>query len=56
MAEFQEELGFPPAPKLNVFGKLDPSKATAASGAGRTSSSARANAASATRRPTTPTT
>jgi cytochrome c peroxidase len=30
MAEFQEELGFPPAPKLNVFGKLDPSKATAA--------------------------
>jgi cytochrome c peroxidase len=30
MAEFQEELGYPPAPKLNVFGKLDPSKATAA--------------------------
>jgi cytochrome c peroxidase len=30
MAEFQEELGFPPAPKLDVFGKLDPSKATAA--------------------------
>ena len=30
MAEFQEELAFPPAPKLNVFGKLDPSKATAA--------------------------
>ena len=30
MAELQEELGFPPAPKLNVFGKLDPSKATAA--------------------------
>ena len=30
MAEFQEELGFPPAPKLNVFGKLDPSKATPA--------------------------
>jgi hypothetical protein len=27
MAEFQEELGFPPAPKLDVFGKLDPSKA-----------------------------
>jgi len=30
MAEFQEELAFPPAPKLNVFGKLDPSKATSA--------------------------
>jgi cytochrome c peroxidase len=30
MAEFQEELAFPPAPKLNVFGKLDPGKATAA--------------------------
>ena len=29
-ASFQEELGFPPAPKLDVFGKLDPSKATAA--------------------------
>jgi cytochrome c peroxidase len=30
MAEFQEELGFPPAPKLDVFGKLDPTKATPA--------------------------
>jgi cytochrome c peroxidase len=30
MAEFQEELGFPPAPKLDVLGKLDPSKATPA--------------------------
>jgi cytochrome c peroxidase len=30
MAEFQEELGFPPAPKLDVFGRLDPAKATAA--------------------------
>jgi cytochrome c peroxidase len=30
MAEFQEELGFPPAPKLDVFGKLDPAKATPA--------------------------
>src|SRR5260370_9646419 len=30
MAESQEELGFPPAPKLDVFGKLDPSKATPA--------------------------
>jgi cytochrome c peroxidase len=29
MAEFQELLDFPPAPKLNVFGKLDKSMATA---------------------------
>jgi cytochrome c peroxidase len=29
MAEFQELLDFPPAPKLNVFGRLDPSKASA---------------------------
>jgi len=28
MAEFQEILDFPPAPKLNIFGKLDPKKAT----------------------------
>jgi cytochrome c peroxidase len=28
MAEFQELLDFPPAPKLNVLGKLDPKKAT----------------------------
>ncbi|MGH9866806.1 MAG: cytochrome B6 [Candidatus Polarisedimenticolia bacterium] len=28
MAEVQELLAFPPAPKLNVFGKLDPAKAT----------------------------
>jgi cytochrome c peroxidase len=30
MAELQEELGFPPAPKLDVFGKLDPVKASPA--------------------------
>src|SRR5262245_58725331 len=30
MAEFQELLDFPPAPKLDVFGKLDPKKATEA--------------------------
>jgi cytochrome c peroxidase len=29
MGEFQELLDFPPAPKLNVFGRLDSSKATA---------------------------
>jgi cytochrome c peroxidase len=28
MSEFQEILDFPPAPKLDVFGKLDPQKAT----------------------------
>ena len=28
MAEFESILDFPPAPKLNVFGKLDPAKAT----------------------------
>src|SRR5205085_11463147 len=30
MGEFQEILDFPPAPKLDVFGKLDPAKATPA--------------------------
>jgi cytochrome c peroxidase len=30
MAEFQEMLDFPPAPKLDVYGKLDPAKATPA--------------------------
>ena len=30
MAEFQELLDFPPAPKLTVLGKLDPAKATEA--------------------------
>lgn len=30
MAEFQELLDFPPAPKLDIFGKLDPAKATKA--------------------------
>jgi cytochrome c peroxidase len=29
MAEFEELLDFPPAPKLNIEGKLDPAKATA---------------------------
>ncbi len=28
MAEFQALLDFPPAPKLNIYGELDPSKAT----------------------------
>jgi cytochrome c peroxidase len=30
MADFQEMLGFPPAPKLDVLGKLIPAKATPA--------------------------
>ena len=30
MAEFQELLDFPPAPKLDVYGKLDAAKATPA--------------------------
>jgi len=30
MAEFQELLDFPPAPKLDLFGRLEPSKATQA--------------------------
>jgi cytochrome c peroxidase len=29
MAEFQELLDFPPAPKLDIFGKLNPEKASA---------------------------
>jgi cytochrome c peroxidase len=29
MAEFQELMDFPPAPKLNILGKLDPARATA---------------------------
>jgi cytochrome c peroxidase len=29
MAEFQEILAFPPAPKLDLYGRLDPTKATA---------------------------
>ena len=56
MAEFQAMLGFPPAPKLDVLGKLDPGKALPPSCAGRRSFSGRANAVSATLRPITPTT
>ncbi|UTY59849.1 hypothetical protein [Massilia sp. erpn] len=36
MSEFQSLLDFPPAPKLDVFGKLDPKKATAAELRGQT--------------------
>jgi cytochrome c peroxidase len=34
MAQFQNMLDYPPAPKLNVFGRLDPTKATASELAG----------------------
>jgi cytochrome c peroxidase len=36
MAEFQELLDFPPAPKLDIFGKLDPQKASPAELQGQT--------------------
>ena len=36
MAEFQQLLDFPPAPKLNVFGKLDPKLATETELSGQT--------------------
>ena len=36
MAEFEALLDFPPAPKLDVFGKLDPAKASAAELRGQT--------------------
>src|SRR6266446_8954040 len=36
MSEFQSILDFPPAPKLNVFGKLDPAKASEAELRGQT--------------------
>ena len=57
MAEFQALLDFPPAPKLDVFGKLDPAKATRA-GAARRGAVLRQGPVRrrATRRRTTPTT
>jgi len=36
MAEFQEILDFPPAPKLDIYGKLDPAKASAQEMRGQT--------------------
>ena len=36
MAEFQDLLDFPPAPKLNVFGKLDPAKSNESEMRGQT--------------------
>jgi cytochrome c peroxidase len=36
MAEFQELLDFPPAPKLDIYGRLDPTKATESERKGET--------------------
>ena len=36
MAEFQELLDFPPAPKLDIYGKLDPANASAQESRGQT--------------------
>jgi len=41
MADFEEMLDFPPAPKLDVFGKLDPRRRARPRCAGKISSSAR---------------
>ena len=45
MAEFQALLDFPPAPKLNVFGKLDPKQATESELRGETLFSGKAQCA-----------
>jgi cytochrome c peroxidase len=46
MAEFQELLDFPPAPKLGIDGKLDPKKATESEMRGQTLFFGKANCAS----------
>ena len=46
MAEFQELLDFPPAPKLDVFGKLNPAKASASELRGQDLFSGKAQCAS----------
>ena len=56
MADFEEMLDFPPAPKLDLFGKLDPAKATPAEMRGQEIFLARASAQAAIRRRSTPTT
>src|SRR5207302_5172344 len=45
MAEFQELLDFPPAPKLNLFGRLDPAKASESEKRGEALFFGRANCA-----------
>jgi cytochrome c peroxidase len=45
MAEFQDLLDFPPAPKLDIYGKLDPKKATESEMRGQTLFFGKANCA-----------
>jgi cytochrome c peroxidase len=45
MAEFQALLDFPPAPKLNIYGKLDPAKPTESEMRGQTVFFGKANCA-----------
>ena len=54
MAEFQELLDFPPAPKLKINGKLDPKQATAAEMRGQELFFGKADCASCHVRPITP--
>jgi cytochrome c peroxidase len=56
IAEFQELLDFPPAPKLDVYGKLDPKKATPAELSGQAVFFGKGRARPVTCRPTTRTT
>jgi len=56
MAEFQELLDFPPAPKLGWDGKLDPAKATPPKCMGKRCSTEKVNVLRVTCRPITPTT
>src|SRR5437763_15078872 len=55
MAEVQELLDFPPAPKLDLFGRLDPSRASEAELRGQAIFFGKGQCGTATHRPTTPT-
>ena len=56
MAEFQELLDFPPAPKLDVFGKLDPARPAEAELRGEAVFFGKGRCAECHAAPTTPTT
>ena len=56
MGEFQNLLDFPPAPKLNILGRLDPAKTNEAERRGEALFFGKAQCSTATRRRTTPTT
>ena len=56
MAEMQELFDFPPAPKLNIYGRLDSSKASQSEARGEALFFGKANCAVCTYRLTTPTT